>query len=89
MDEHAETPTTIREVGIHIGYMREELKDLNIAIQDMAKNHASIKDLADLDARVLILEKRNIIKNTLVWVSLVASTLIAVISSYQLFTGGK
>jgi hypothetical protein len=87
--EHVEPPSTIKEVGIHIGYMREDISELKKLLETMPGAFATKDDLAGLTARVIILEKRNGAKNTLLWVGLVASAIINIVVIYQLFTGSK
>lgn len=82
MNEHSEAPTTIKEVGIHIGYMRNDIAEL----KDILKGHPTQKAFDELDERVTALETKNTLKNTLLWVGLVASAIINIVVIYQLFT---
>lgn len=89
MDEHTEPPTTIKEVGIHIGYMRQDINDLKDLVRSQSGLYAPQRDLEELDKRVAKLEGRNNIKDTFLWVGLVASAIINILVIYQLFTGRK
>jgi len=67
MNEHVEAPTTIKEVGIHIGYMRQDIADLTALVKDMPSGFATKQDVLDIDKRVSVLEKargKNWILNT-------------------------
>lgn len=94
MNESAEPiPTTVKEVGIHIGYMRQEAREikadiheLKVIVQDLPNGFAQIKDLSALESRVVKLENRENIKNTLLWVGLVASAIINIVALYDKFT---
>lgn len=58
MDNHQEeAPTTIKEVGIHIGYMRKDIADLTLLVKDMPNGFATKGDLLEIHKRVLALEK--------------------------------
>lgn len=35
MDEHTKTPTNVREVGIHIGYIRDDIAELKAIVKEM------------------------------------------------------
>jgi len=47
MEDHLEAPTTIKEVGIHIGYMRNDLGKLTKLVEDLPKSFATKEELAD------------------------------------------
>ena len=57
MDEHTEAPTTIKEVGIHIGYMRTDISEMKKLIETLPNGFASKDDFIGLDKRVTSLEK--------------------------------
>ena len=82
-----EAPTTIKEVGIHIGYMRHDISELKQLMQSLPNGFATKDDLNKVDMRVIALEKRNGVKGTLLWVGLVASAIINIVIIYRLFTG--
>jgi hypothetical protein len=50
-NQHKDSPTTVKEVGIHLGYLREELQE----VKDEIKNFLAI---ASTKADVLILENK-------------------------------
>ena len=82
-----EAPQTIKEVGIHIGYLRADVNELKEVVERAANNFATKDELGRLEVRVGLLENRNGIKNTLLWVGLVASAIINIVVIYQLFSG--
>ena len=47
-EEHKQPPKTVTEIGIHVGYIREDLQE----IKDALKNSPSRKEHDDLKARV-------------------------------------
>ena len=57
MDEHVEAPQTIKEVGIHIGYMRQDIADMKKLIETLPSGFASKDDIIILDKRITVLEK--------------------------------
>lgn len=88
-------PTTIEEVGTHLFYMSKQIDELKNSIQELPNGFASKQDIVRidrdvsvLDVRVAKLEDRQNIKNTLLWVGLVASAIINIVTIYRLFTGG-
>lgn len=83
--EHTDPPVTIKEVGIHIGYMRDDISELKEIIKAMPSGLATKDELLKLDKRVVSLESRDNLKQTLLWVGLVASAIINIIVVYQLF----
>lgn len=87
MNEHNEPPTTIKEVGIHIGYMRNDMADMKKILETMPSAYVTKEEHAAHDRRLIALESKNNLKNTLLWVGLVASAIINIIVIYQLFTG--
>lgn len=85
-EEHLDPPTNVREIGIHIGYMRKDIRALTTTVQDIPKSFVSVKDHQELVDRVASLERKNGLKNTLQWVGLSVTTIISVIALYNLFT---
>jgi hypothetical protein len=55
-DEHTKAPTTIREVGIHIGYMREDMAEMKNAINTFTEHGATKAELEALGKRVKDIE---------------------------------
>lgn len=67
MEDHKEAPTTIKEVGIHIGYLRQDIVEMKKLIERMPSGFATREDVRDIDKRITELEKarsRNWILNT-------------------------
>lgn len=86
-------PKTIGEVGIYIQQISLEQRDLKVdvkevktIIQDLPNGFATKDDLAAFDKRIVKLENKENIKNTLLWVGLVASAIINIIALYDKFT---
>lgn len=52
-DEHEQPPKTVPEIGIHIGYIRDDLKEIKEALRDAPTR----MELAALEDRVIKLEK--------------------------------
>lgn len=87
--EKQEPPATIKEVGIHITYMREDIHELKRLVESMATSFATKDEVEAVKKRVSKLERRNDAKNTLLWVGLVTSAIINIVVIYQLFAGNK
>ena len=51
-DEHKQPPKTVAEIGIHVGYIREDLQE----IKDVLRNSPSRKEHDELVLRVEKLE---------------------------------
>lgn len=88
MNNLEQPPKTIEEVGIHLFYMAKAMKDLHDSVKDSSKHCAQKEVTDDHEMRITKLETKNIIKDTLLWVGLVASTIINIIFIYNLFSGG-
>jgi|GEM_PF-6136058 len=56
-DDHENTPTTVREIGIHIGYLREDVKELKDVANQLAEGTITRKEFEGLTVRVSALEK--------------------------------
>lgn len=85
MEEHTEAPTTIKEVGIHVGYMRDDIKELKDTVKGLAVGFVSVKDFTELQDRVTKVENNQGLKNTLQWIALAVTTIISIIALYNLF----
>lgn len=85
MDTHAEPPTTIKEVGIHIGYMRDDLRELKNIVKSLPTAFVSLKEHQELVDRVSVLERRQGLKNTIQWVALAATTIISILALYDIW----
>jgi len=85
MDNHAEAPTTIKEVGIHIGYMRDDLRELKEIVKSLPTAFVSIKDHQEVVDRVGVLERKGGLRNTLQWVALATTTIISVLALYDIW----
>jgi len=86
MENHTEAPTTIKEVGIHVGYMRDDIRELKEIVKTLPTAFVSIKDHQELIERVAALERKSGLKNTFQWVGLAVTTIISVIALYNMFT---
>lgn len=87
MEQHTtKPPTTVKEVGIHLGYIREDIKELKDIVKEMPNGFVTKDQHAELDKRVVKLEDRQNLKNILLWVGLVASAIINIIALYNIFT---
>lgn len=71
-DEHKTPPKTVPEIGIHIGYMREDLQQ----IKDTLANSPSRSEFAALEVRVTKIEGNT---SKVVWAIIMA--FIAAVSS--------
>lgn len=85
MNDHEQAPTTIKEVGIHVGYMRDDLKELKDIIKTLPSSFVSVKDHAELEKRVAKIESKNGLKNAIQWTALAVTTIISIISLYNLW----
>ena len=81
-------PTTVKELGIHLVYISQKLAGLEKAMHELPNGFASSKDLSSIDVRLAKLENRQGLKNTFLWVGLVASAIINIIAMYELFNRG-
>lgn len=86
-EEHNQPPSTIKEVGIHIGYMRQDISDLTDLVREQSKNYATKSDLEavrnDFEKRVSRLEGWNIWQVRLV----IGAVILAVLA--LVLKGGK
>ena len=48
MKDHDEPPATIKEVGIHIGYMRDDIAELKELVKKMPSAFATKVEMSDL-----------------------------------------
>jgi len=67
MDEHVEAPTTIKEVGIYIGWLRKDMTEMKKLLEQLPSGFASKNDVERLDKRITVLERarsKNWILNT-------------------------
>lgn len=69
--------------------LADGLAGVNKKLDTAASNFVDKSEASALEKRVTTLEKRNDLKNTLLWVGLVASAIINIVVIYQLFTGPK
>lgn len=89
MNNNQEPPSTIKEVGIHIEYMRKDIAELKALMESMPSGFVSKDDFIAHDKRITRLESRDGLKTTLLWVGLVASAIINIVMVYNLFGGGS
>lgn len=85
-DDHTKAPTTIKEVGIHIGYMREDLTDLKKVVESFTESAATKAELAALNKRVDSLERKRWIQNTL---SAILGAVLAILIGFFFQNIGK
>ncbi len=55
-EDHKKPPSTVKEVGIHIGYMREDINDMKKLLDQYVAMAASKADHQALEKRVRVLE---------------------------------
>jgi hypothetical protein len=56
-DEHKQPPTNVKEVGIHIGYLREDIGDVKALLENHISLAATKADIAAHDVRISKLEE--------------------------------
>ena len=56
-EEHKQTPQNVKEVGIHIGYLREDISDVKALLENHISLAATKADIAAHDARISKLEE--------------------------------
>lgn len=56
-NQHKEPPTTVKEVGIHIGYLRDGIHTIEKKLDDVLSIAATKAELARLETRVATIEK--------------------------------
>ena len=88
-EEIDKPPKTIHEIGIHMYYMSKDIAELKKTMEEFPNGFASVKDLSAVIIRVGTLENKQNLKNTMLWVGLVASAIINIVVVYQLFIGAK
>ena len=76
----AEVPATIKEVGIHLAYMRKDIKELTNLVKELPNGFATKEELMHVEARVTILEAN---KGSL-WARFGLPTVYSVISAVML-----
>ena len=69
--------------------MARAVADLDKTVKDSAQNYATKDMTDDHETRITKLETKNIIKDTLLWVGLVASAIINIILYITFFSGRK
>ena len=57
MNDHQEPPATIKEVGIHIEYMRKDIAEVKTLVERMPNGFATKEDVQVVDKRITALEK--------------------------------
>lgn len=72
-----EAPVTIKEVGIHLAYMRKDIKDLTDLVKEMPNGFATKEEVMHVEARVKLLEDN---KGSL-WVRFGLPTIYMIIGS--------
>lgn len=56
-EEHKQPPINAKEVGIHIGYLREDIGDVKALLENHIALAATKADIADHDVRISKLEE--------------------------------
>lgn len=51
-DEHNKPPTTVREIGIHLGYLREDIEKMNNKIEDAINNYVTKVEVEELKGEI-------------------------------------
>lgn len=85
MNEQSQPPSTVKEIGIHLLYMSNEIREINTKLE----NFSTKEHVEQIETRVTDLEKRRIAKDTAIPIGLVVSFIINVLVLYQLFSGAK
>lgn len=56
-EEHKQPPTNVKEVGIHIGYLREDIGDVKALLENHIALAATKSDVAAHEVRISKLEE--------------------------------
>lgn len=56
-EEHKQPPTNVKEVGIHIGYLREDISDVKALLENHIALAATKTEVAAHDVRISKLEE--------------------------------
>lgn len=56
-EEHKQPPTNVKEVGIHIGYLREDIGDVKALLENHIALAATKADVAAHEVRISRLEE--------------------------------
>ena len=56
-EEHKQPPQNVKEVGIHIGYLREDISDVKALLENHIALAATKADVAAHDVRISKLEE--------------------------------
>lgn len=76
----ADAPATIKEVGIHLAYMRKDIQELTGLVKELPNGFATKEELMHVEARVTVLETN---KGSL-WTRFGLPTVYSVISAITL-----
>lgn len=57
LEDHKQPPQNVKEVGIHIGYLREDIGDIKTLLENHIALAATKADIADHDVRISKLEE--------------------------------
>ena len=85
-EEHKQPPKTVAEIGIHIGYMSEDLKEIKEALS----NQPNRKEFEVLEGRVTKLESAlNVVKNRIITaaITILVGMILAQYGLNQFFRG--
>ncbi len=84
-------PTTVKEIGIHLLYMRQGMDNLNEKMGGLStKEHVdSVQEEVNKQGiRIEDLEKKRLVRDVIIPIGLILSVLINTIAFYKLITGG-
>jgi archaellum component FlaC len=70
-------------VETEVKNVKDTVNRIEIKLNELGSNYAAQKDVLDLESRVVKLETRRVVKDTLVWVGLVASVLLNLFALYS------
>lgn len=62
-EDHQKPPTTIREVGIHVGYLRDDITDIKITLKELAEGAVTRNEFDALSEKVKTNEEKMVTKN--------------------------
>lgn len=85
MNEQSQPPSTVKEIGIHLLYMSNEIKEINGKIE----NFSTKEHVDQIETRVSDLEKKRVVRDTAVPIGLTVSFVINILVLYNLFSGGN
>lgn len=70
-------------VETEVKNVKEVVNRIESKLNDLGSNYAGQKDVLDIENRVVKLETRRVVRDTLIWVGLVASVLLNLFALYS------